>query len=64
MSLPQERFSSKKKKISTMSHRKQLFKGAQDKKNRKINLCLKCSKFENRLRVCSEESKMLARKNY
>ena len=47
-----------------MSHQTHFFKGAQDKKKSKNNLCLKCSKFENRLRVCSEESKMLAREKY
>jgi len=62
MSLPQEGFSSKKKKISTMSHRKQFFKGAQDEQKSKNNFCYKCSKFEKRSRVCSGGSKMLLRK--
>ena len=62
MSLPQVRFSSKKKKISTMSHRKQFFKGTQDEQKSKNNFCYKCLKFEKRSCVCSEGSKMLLRK--
>ena len=48
-SLPRERFLSKKRKISSMSHRKQFFKGAQDEQKSKNNFCYKCSKFEKTL---------------
>ena len=63
-SLPRGRCSSTRMKISSMSHRKHFFRGAQDEQKSKNNFCYKCSKFGKRLHVCSRGSKMLLRKKW